>query len=306
MVFKIPTCPCNAVNASASIITGTSTDCKISRITSTVLPDVPRPGPIAKTSALPALSSTAPVAPPPKAPGIRSIKPSTIISVSFTANTSRLQSGVSKLTRPAPALTAASEHNAAAPVKPGDPAVITTLPASPLWQFPFLCGSKSQAIFSVNKNFLLSIRSKSILGIPISATIISPLNSAAGYKNKPGLASAIVTVISACTAFLSALPVSALTPLGTSMDTTGTAILFIKPQARCCTPCKTPLNPVPKTASITKSAWRQLTSATSQLPLSSLSANSSIPHFRQIRSCAAASPVSSCHGDTRKTFTRAP
>ena len=130
--------------------------------------------------------------------------------------------GVATVTSPAPDRRAPSPAKRAAPVLPGDPATNTTWPQSPLCASRARTGIRDRTCSGVSSSSRGPSRSSiTHAGIPISATTSSPARSAAGASTSGIFGAARVTVTRARMHAPRTCGVSAETPEGRSMDTTG-------------------------------------------------------------------------------------
>ena len=131
----------------------------------------------------------------------------------------RLLSGVTARTMPAPLFNTAAADSSQAPAIPRLPAIRSTLPKVPLFPSWSLTGRNPLSSLFQVKIRGYSPRKPSCV-IPISAQITFPAYRAPGYKTSPSLRNPKVTVTSACTAQPITSPVSPWMPEGISTERT--------------------------------------------------------------------------------------
>ena len=249
----------SALSASASNTIGRSRCTTIERTKARVVSsDEPSPGPIAKTSRAAAISSARSAASLEMAPIAVSASGSVMHSAMIRAATTGCDdSGVATVTSPAPARMAASPTMQAAPVLPREPAMTSTLPASPL----LACGLRrerashrattcSSTRFNCEPH--ASINSS---GEPMRPTTSSPLASQAGGRTLAIFGAVNVTVRCARTAGPINSVLSDATPEGTSTATTvkRSRSALMSSMASANNPAAGRASPVPNIASITMS-----------------------------------------------------
>ena len=250
-------CPWKANSASASSTKGFSRYAANLRTTSPVASNLPRPGPMS-TASFPSESSRslASASSPPMTPGTHSGTGTVMTSVVFISMRSAMLSGTASVTMPAPIRSAASDARYAAPVMPREPATTSTCPQLPLCTSSGRNGTSVVASASSSNTCRIDFSSRSWSGKPISSTSSFPVSAAPGQRKCPTFGKPNVSVTAACIATVDTAPVSAATPEGMSMDTTGFPMLLTSSMSLSTGLRSSPANPVPSTPSTTTSAKR--------------------------------------------------
>ena len=158
---------------------------------------------------------------------------------------------------PAPARRIASPQRAAAPVMPRDPATAKMRPQDPLCASNGRGKSIARARFRSKYSWRMVSSESSVGGRLMSSTTSRPAQAAPGQKKCPVLGRPKVTVTCAFIAASLTRPLSASTPLGTSMATTGSPESFTIEIKRSKGSRRAPFIPVPKRPSTTPSAKRR-------------------------------------------------
>ena len=219
----------SAVNASASITSGTATAAMTARISSATAAPVPRPGPITTALHFAVASRKAPAHPSAG----RCMRTASVGQAALGSP------GDPSRSMPAPAAMAPRLQRIAAPSMPAEPAATPTAVVHLL-----TCRGRGGTLATSASS---TSRHRGVgNAIPMSATSTVPLSGAPAPCSKPGFNAAKVTVRSAHTASPGAAPVSASTPDGMSMASTaapaGTAGASYEPR-----------KPVPYAPSTTRS-----------------------------------------------------
>ena len=164
------------------------------------------------------------------------------------SRTTLREAGTQAVTIPAPARRAACEDREGAPVSPSEPPTTSTDPAEYL-----LSRSPRRGTASRTPAVARRIR-VGAWASPMSATTRCPTWNLPGATAWPTLGAWNVTVRAASTAGPATVPVDASTPDGRSTATIGTSAAFISTIARAASGRGAPENPVPNSASTTRSA----------------------------------------------------
>ena len=240
---------------SASRISGLFTFLTRCLISSCVAYSLPNPGPSNTESAQSTFSIMESKLFIDKTPALLSSRGNVIPSIIERSYISFKDLGEVVMVSPAPLLNAPYVDRIAAPVIPEEPAMIKTLPESYLCISNFGLLRDSLALSSLKESHTSPGSSTVlILGKPISAKATFPQNSGPLRKYIPSFGAPNVIVSSAFTEIGSTIPELPFNPEGISIDITFLSfslIQLIKGTISCLT---APLRPVPRSASIIRSA----------------------------------------------------
>ena len=165
---RVSASPDKAFSASASSRNGTLI-LEISSFTNAgIVSVIPSPGPTTITSAFDRTSIRAGIIPGVKYPFPPSGIPWVITSICFASTIGRSDSGVTTVMSPAPMRSAADPARHGAPVIPGDPPTMWTLPASPLWKSGGRTESMLFTTCSSSASVLICASNTARCGIPMS------------------------------------------------------------------------------------------------------------------------------------------